>query len=57
VDFVVLSKPPLERWGFMFADGVHNARAALDNAVVAIARAAGVVDEKALRTVKFLRCY
>lgn len=53
VNLEILEKPPVDRWGFMFADSVHNLRAALDNAVLTIARSVGVTDEKVLRRLKF----
>jgi hypothetical protein len=53
VRFDLTTQPPLDDWGYMFGDAVHNLRAALDNSLVNIATQSGITDEKKLRQLQF----
>src|SRR5260221_11291279 len=49
----IMTKPALDDWAYMFGDAIHNLRAALDNALVSIAKQSGVSDEKTLKKLQF----
>jgi hypothetical protein len=44
---------PLEVWGFIFGDALHNLRSTLDNLLSFIARKEGITDRGTLRKVQF----
>jgi hypothetical protein len=56
VGLAVTTPPALDDWGYLFGDAIHNLRAALDNAVVAVARQCGIGDAKILRRLQFPIC-
>lgn len=48
-----IDPPPLDVWGFIFGDAIHNLRATLDNLLSYIAREEGITDRRVLRRVQF----
>jgi hypothetical protein len=53
VTLEIVRAPPVEQWGYMFGEAIHQLRAALDNYLVFVARESGITDPQVLRRIQF----
>lgn len=45
----ISEQPPLDEWGLIFGEAVHQLRSMLDNIVVNIGRVSGITDSKIIK--------